>query len=83
MTEKLIDRNPDVLGGTPVFSGTRVPIRIPMEHVEASDTRAARYAHTLGATTHQARRLELHGRKILQALQMRAYRDVNSESSKL
>ena len=28
MTEKLIDRNPDVLGGTPVFSGTRVPVRI-------------------------------------------------------
>ena len=22
MTDKLIDRNPDILGGTPVFSGT-------------------------------------------------------------
>ncbi|MCY4187034.1 MAG: DUF433 domain-containing protein [Bryobacterales bacterium] len=32
-----MDRNPDVLGGTPVFSGTRVPIRILMEHVEAGD----------------------------------------------
>ena len=37
MTEKLIDRNPDVLGGTPVFSGTRVPVRILMEHLEAGD----------------------------------------------
>ena len=37
MTEKLIDRNPDVLGGTPVFSGTRVPVRILMEHPEAGD----------------------------------------------
>ena len=25
MTEKLIDRNPDVLGGTPVFSGPGFP----------------------------------------------------------
>ena len=37
MTDKLIDRNPDILGGTPVFSGTRVPVRIPMEHLEAGD----------------------------------------------
>ena len=34
---RLIDRNPDVLGGTPVFSGTRVPVRILMEHLEAGD----------------------------------------------
>ena len=37
MTDKLIDRNPDILGGTPVFSGTRVPVRIMMEHLEAGD----------------------------------------------
>ncbi len=37
MTDTLIDRNPDVLGGTPVFSGTRVPVRILMEHLEAGD----------------------------------------------
>ncbi|WP_425153098.1 DUF433 domain-containing protein [Candidatus Palauibacter sp.] len=35
--DKLIDRNPDILGGTPVFSGTRVPVRILMEHLEAGD----------------------------------------------
>ncbi|MYE33724.1 MAG: DUF433 domain-containing protein [Gemmatimonadales bacterium] len=34
---ELIDRNPDILGGTPVFSGTRVPVRILMEHVQAGD----------------------------------------------
>ena len=37
MTDTLIDRNPDILGGTPVFSGTRVPVRILMEHLEAGD----------------------------------------------
>ncbi len=37
MTDKLIDRNPEILGGTPVFRGTRVPVRILMEHLEAGD----------------------------------------------
>ena len=37
MTEKLVDRNPNILGGTPVFAGTRVPVRILMEHLEAGD----------------------------------------------
>lgn len=37
MTDTLIDRNPDILGGTPVFAGTRVPVRILIEHLEAGD----------------------------------------------
>jgi uncharacterized protein (DUF433 family) len=37
VTDKLIDRDPDILGGTPVFSGTRVPVRTLMEHLEAGD----------------------------------------------
>ena len=37
MTEKLIDRDPEILGGTPVFAGTRVPVRILMENLEAGD----------------------------------------------
>ena len=37
MTDALIDRNPNILGGTPVFAGTRVPVRILMEHLEAGD----------------------------------------------
>ena len=37
MTNKLIERNPNVLGGTPVFSGTKVPVRILMEYLEAGD----------------------------------------------
>ena len=30
-------RNPDVLGGTPVFARPRVPVRIFMEYFEAGD----------------------------------------------
>ena len=33
----VISRNPDILDGTPVFSGTRVPIRILIEYLEAGD----------------------------------------------
>ena len=37
MTDKLINKDPENLGGTPVFSGTRVPIRILIEYLEAGD----------------------------------------------
>ena len=37
MADKVIDRRTDILGGTPVFSGTRVPVRILIEYLEAGD----------------------------------------------
>lgn len=37
MPDKLINKDSEILGGTPVFSGTRVPIRILIEHLEAGD----------------------------------------------
>ena len=37
VTDALIDGNPAILGGTPVFSGTRVPVRVLLEHLEAGD----------------------------------------------
>ena len=37
MADKVIDRRTDILGGTPVFSGTRVPVRILTEYLEAGD----------------------------------------------
>ena len=35
MSNTVINRNPNILGGTPVFMGTRVPVRILMEHLGA------------------------------------------------
>jgi uncharacterized protein (DUF433 family) len=29
--------DPEIMGGTPVFVGTRVPVRILFEHLEAGD----------------------------------------------
>ena len=34
---KLIERSNDVLGGTPVFAGTRVPVRTLFAYLEAGD----------------------------------------------
>ncbi len=37
MKEKSISKELGILGGTAVFPGTRVPIRILIEHLEAGD----------------------------------------------
>lgn len=38
MKGEIVTRNPNILGGVPVFSGTRVPTRILTEHLEAGDS---------------------------------------------
>lgn len=37
-SESVIHRDPENLGGTPVFRGTRVPIRNLIAYLEAGDT---------------------------------------------
>jgi uncharacterized protein (DUF433 family) len=34
----VICRDPDVMGGTPVFCGTRVPVQTLLDYVEAGET---------------------------------------------
>jgi uncharacterized protein (DUF433 family) len=34
----VVHRDPDILGGTPVFVGTRVPIRTLLDYLEAGDS---------------------------------------------
>lgn len=36
--ELVVHRDPEILGGTPVFVGTRVPARILFEYLEAGDS---------------------------------------------
>jgi len=38
MTRQVISRDPDVMGGTAVFSGTRVPVQTLLDYLEAGDT---------------------------------------------
>ena len=37
MKSSSVVSDPEILGGTPVFIGTRVPVRILFEHLEAGD----------------------------------------------
>ena len=38
MTSATISSSPDILGGTPVFAGTRVPVQTLLDYLEAGDT---------------------------------------------
>ena len=38
MKKKLITRSRNILGGTPVFAGTRVPVRALFDYLEAGRT---------------------------------------------
>lgn len=37
-TQNLIERDPDKLGGTPVFAGTRVPLKNLFDYLETGET---------------------------------------------
>ena len=37
MSNDIINRDPEILGGTPVFNGTRVPIKAIFDYIEAGD----------------------------------------------
>ena len=37
MKKKVVSSDPEVMGGTPCFTGTRVPIQTLMDYLEAGD----------------------------------------------
>jgi uncharacterized protein (DUF433 family) len=38
LTPRIVHSDPDILGGTPVFVGTRVPMRTLLDYLEAGDS---------------------------------------------
>jgi len=38
MSEPTVSSSPDVLGGTPVFPGTRVPVQTLLDYLEGGET---------------------------------------------
>jgi len=38
MKERIVTCSPDVMGGTPVFAGTRVPVQTLIDYLEGGDT---------------------------------------------
>ena len=37
-TESVVTRSPEILSGTPVFRGTRVPVKTLIDYLEAGDS---------------------------------------------
>jgi uncharacterized protein (DUF433 family) len=52
--KKIIHSDPDVLGGTPVFVGTRVPVRTMLDYLSAGDTLEEFLDHFPTVTREQA-----------------------------
>jgi uncharacterized protein (DUF433 family) len=38
MNQPIVSRNPEVMGGTPVFCGTRVPVQTLLDYLEAGES---------------------------------------------
>ena len=38
MKDRIVNKDPDILGGTPVFMGTRVPIKAIFDYLENGDS---------------------------------------------
>ena len=38
LTSRIVHSDPDILGGTPVFVGTRVPVQTLLDYLEAGDS---------------------------------------------
>lgn len=51
---EVIQRSSDVMSGTPVFKGTRVPIQTLIEHLEAGDSLGVFLADFPSVTREQA-----------------------------
>ena len=38
MKQPVVSRNPEIMGGAPVFAGTRVPVQTLLDYLEAGDS---------------------------------------------
>jgi uncharacterized protein (DUF433 family) len=54
MTSRILHCDPDILGGTPVFVGTRVPVQTLLDYLEAGDSLADFLDHFPSVSRDQA-----------------------------
>ncbi len=60
--------DPDILGGTPVFVGTRVPVRALLDYLEAGDPLDEFLAHFPSVSREQAvAAIELAGEMLIES----------------
>lgn len=73
MSNSIINTDPEVLSGTPVFTGTRVPIRILFEYLEAGDSLDVFLDSFPGVTREQATQLlELAKNQVINSYEIAA-----------
>ena len=53
-SKQVVHRDPEILGGTPVFVGTRVPVKILFDYLEAGDSLEVFLAEYPSVTREQA-----------------------------
>jgi uncharacterized protein (DUF433 family) len=63
----VVHRDPEILGGTPVFVGTRVPVKVLFDHLEAGDSLEVFLDEFLSVTREQAVSALERARKVLTA----------------
>ena len=54
LTSRVVHSDPQILGGTPVFVGTRVPIKNLLDYLEAGDSLAVFLDHFPSVSHEQA-----------------------------
>ena len=54
LTSRIVYSDPDILGGTPVFVGTRVSMRTLLDYLEAGDSLEVFLDHFLSVSREQA-----------------------------
>ena len=69
LTSRVVHSDPQILGGTPVFVGTRVPIKNLLDYLEAGDSLAVFLDEFPGVTPNQAQAvIDLAARGLLDGL---------------
>lgn len=67
--DEVVSADPEVMSGTPVFRGTRVPIQTLLDHLEAGDSLEVFLSNFPTVSREQAvRLLELAGEAVVTAL---------------
>ncbi len=67
MENKVITIHPEILGGTPVFSGTRVPVKNLFDYLETGDSIGEFLADFEGVTQMQVVRVLEMSQKLIQS----------------
>jgi uncharacterized protein (DUF433 family) len=67
MDNQVINIDPEILGGTPVFTGTRVPIKNLFDYLETGDTIETFLGDFEGVSKHQVIKLLEMSQKLIES----------------